>query len=108
MPRAEQGAIPALPVDLDTRVRRVEAVAQRAFHGETLLVPIRTSARQRVSVLTLNEVGSCVWAALGTAQTARSVAARVAAEFEVTAEQAAADVLPFLGRLRELGLVEET
>jgi hypothetical protein len=108
MPRSNQGGNPGLPVDLDTCVRRVEAVAQRAFNGETLLVPIRSHPRQRVSVLTLNEVGSCLWAALGEAQTVRHLADRVAAEFEVTAEQAARDVVPFIGRLRELGLVEES
>jgi hypothetical protein len=108
MPKIENGGNREFPVDLDRGVRRAEAVAQRAFNGETLLVPIRTNPRQRVSVLTLNEVGSHVWTALGTSQTVRALAASVAQEFEVTPQQAAADVAPFIDRLLELGLVEES
>jgi hypothetical protein len=59
-----------------------------------------------VSVLTLNAVGTFVWTALATPTTPRLLAEAVADEFEVSPEQATADLLAFLERLRELGLAE--
>jgi hypothetical protein len=94
-------------VSLDDPVRRAEAVVGRKVAGEMLLVPIRTSPKEKVSVLTLNEVGAHVWEALGQPRTPRWLAEHVATEFEVGAERAGADVVAFLKRLAELGLVVE-
>ncbi|MHB1845903.1 MAG: PqqD family protein [Deltaproteobacteria bacterium] len=88
-------------------LRRADGVAERAIAGETVLVPIRRSPRERVSVLSLNEVGSCVWAALKSPIGEGALALRVADEFEVDPEVAARDLAPFLARLRELGLLIE-
>jgi hypothetical protein len=88
-------------------VRRVPDVAERAFAGEIILVPIRTDPRQKVSVLTLNEVGTFIWAALREEQTVRSLAVAISEAFEVSVEQATADVMPFLQQLRSRGLVLE-
>lgn len=91
---------------MDQPVRRRDAVAERAVAGETVLVPIRTSARDRVSVLTLNEVGSFVWAALARPTTPQALVQAITDEFEVNPDRALDDLLPFLGRLDELGLVD--
>jgi hypothetical protein len=88
-------------------LRRAEDVAERSLAGETLLVPIRTDPRQKVSVLTLNEVGAFVWDALRQDQTVQALAQAVAQAFEVSVEQAAADLVPFLEQLRASGLVLE-
>lgn len=88
-------------------LRRVADVAERAVAGETILVPIRTDPRQKVSVLTLNEVGTFVWAALRDEQTVEALARAVSQAFEVSLEQATADLMPFLLQLRESGLVLE-
>jgi hypothetical protein len=90
----------------DRRFRRAAAVVERAVAGETLLVPIRANPRDKVSVLTLNDVGSFVWAALAVPTTPRALAQAVTDEFEVAFDQALADLLPFLERLRELGLAD--
>jgi hypothetical protein len=81
-------------------------VVGREVAGEMLLVPIRTSPKEKVSVLTLNEVGAHVWGALERPRTPRWLAEHVAAEFEVETERASVDVVAFLKRLAELGLVE--
>ncbi|MHB8418216.1 MAG: PqqD family protein [Myxococcales bacterium] len=88
------------------RLLRAGGVAQRTIGEETVLVPVRTSPRQRVSVLTLNEVGSLVWAALAEPRTAGELAELVASEFEVAVERAAADIEAFLAKLGELDLVK--
>jgi hypothetical protein len=88
-------------------LRRADDVAERSLAGETILVPIRTDPHQKVSVLTLNEVGSFVWAALQKDQTLQALAQAVSEAFECTVEQAAADLLPFLEQLRASGLVLE-
>jgi hypothetical protein len=72
-----------------------------------VLIPIRTSAREKVSVLTLNEVGTLVWGRLASPQPPRAIAQAMTEEFDVGFEQAVADLLPFLEQLRELGLAEE-
>jgi hypothetical protein len=60
-----------------------------------------------VSVLTLNEVGTFVWAALREEQTVQALALAVSQAFEVSVEQATADLLPFLQQLSARGLVLE-
>ncbi len=91
--------------DSEPRLRRVEGVAERAIAGETVLVPMRRSPRERISVLSLDEVGGFVWTALREPATPLELAARVAGEFEVDVATAERDLGPFLSRLRELGLV---
>jgi hypothetical protein len=88
-------------------LRRVPDVGERAIEGETILVPIRTNPRQKVSVLTLDEVGTFIWDALREEQTVRSLAVAISEAFEVSVEQATADVVPFLQQLRSWGLVLE-
>jgi hypothetical protein len=97
-----------MAVSLDQPWRRANAVAERTVGGETVLIPIRTSPRERVSVLTLNEVGTFVWARLFGPTIPRAIAQAVTDEFEVGLDEAIDDLSSFLERLRELGLAEET
>lgn len=83
---------------------RTANVAERTLSGETVLVPIRTSPHEKVSVLSLNATGSYIWSALSSPATAEALAAQVVESFEITADRARADVLSFLQRLSELGL----
>jgi hypothetical protein len=89
------------------RIRRIDGVAERSIAGETVLVPIRRSLDQKVSVLTLNEVGSCIWGALRQPRSLGELADLVTAEFEVDVQQVQGDLRAFVGRLRELHLVQE-
>jgi hypothetical protein len=95
-----------VPLSLDQPLTRASAVAERRIAGELVLVPLRTNAREKGSVLTLNELGTFVWANLAAPTAPRSIARAIAEEFEVGLDQAVADLLPFLDRLRELGLLE--
>ncbi len=89
------------------RLVRAAGVAERAIGEERVLVPVRGSPSQRLSVLTLNEVGSIVWTALAGPRSSEELAEIVAAEFEVEAAQALGDLRPFLQKLRELDLVRD-
>jgi hypothetical protein len=95
-----------MPSPLDQAWRRRDAVAERNVAGEAVLIPIRTSARGKVSVLTLNDVGTFVWAKLAAPTTPRAIAEAVTDEFDVSLEQAIGDLSSFLDRLRDLGLAE--
>ena len=53
----------------------------------------------------LNEVGGRVWALVDGRQDVAAIAAEVAGEFDVSPEQASADVQAFLAELLERGLV---
>jgi hypothetical protein len=78
----------------------------RRIAGETLVVPIRASAAQLDSLYVLNGVGAAVWTLLDTPRPVTELAQAVTDEFDVAGEAALTDVLRFLERLQEAGLVE--
>lgn len=77
----------------------------RRIAGETIVVPIRSQAALLDSVYVLNEVGARVWELVQAGRGEDEVVATLAAEFEVEPARARADLLAFLGLLREAGLV---
>ena len=80
--------------------RRNAAAPSRTIDGAAVVIQTRLA-----EVSLLNEVGTCVWAAIDGARSESEIAAIVAAEFEVSAEQAAADVHAFLAELEDADLV---
>ena len=87
--------------------RTAAEVAERTIVGEMLLIPIRHSTNEGATVLTLNEVGSHVWSRLRAPVVLSELVASVTAEFEVSEEKASGDLIPFLDRLENLGLIRE-
>ena len=79
----------------------------REIAGESLLVPTGAGAARINGLITLNELGCFIFKALKTEQTPASIAALIAAEYDVTAEVAEADALEFLQQLREIGALDE-
>jgi hypothetical protein len=77
----------------------------RRIAGETLIVPVTGRVMDLESLYVLNEVGSRIWELLREPTTADRIADVVAAEFAVTAEDAAEDVAEFLDSLGARGLV---
>ncbi|MBC7248209.1 MAG: PqqD family protein [Actinobacteria bacterium] len=83
------------------RLRRVEGIAWRVIEGEAVLVNVR-----RDEVLHLNPTASFLWSGLDGGKTLAVIAAEMAGEFEVTEEEALADILEFAGLLLQQGVAE--
>jgi hypothetical protein len=75
--------------------------------GEVFLVPIRGHLAELNDLFVLNAVGSWVWERLDGEHPTDVLVAEMVSEFDVTDEQARADVDGFLVELREAGLVDE-
>jgi hypothetical protein len=100
-PNAVQHDVPNGPV----RHIRSGAVVSRQIAGEMLAVPIRKGVGDLDSVYTFNELGARLWLMLEQGHTTEELADWVRANYEVSAEQAFADVARFVCELREERLV---
>jgi hypothetical protein len=78
----------------------------RQIAGETLIVPVTGNVVDLESIYVLNPVGSRIWDLLRTPTTPNRIADVVAAEFDVSPQVAAADVLEFIEALGARGLVQ--
>jgi|SRR5580693_8837977 hypothetical protein len=89
------------------KVRHIRsgAVVSRQIAGEMLAVPIRKGVGDLDSVYTFNDLGARLWLMLEQGQTTEELADWVRAHYEVSAEQAFADVARFVSDLREERLV---
>lgn len=77
----------------------------REIAGEYVLVPVGATALTLNGLVTVNEVGAFLWERLPDAADAAALVDAVTAEYDVTREQAAADVEEFLQKLREVGII---
>lgn len=59
-------------------------------------------------MISLNDVGAFLWEQLQTEQTLQTLAEAVTTTYDVSGEQAAADIEKFLSALRENGLLDES
>lgn len=78
----------------------------REIAGETILVPVGAAAMKYNGLITLNEVGAFLWERLPGAADEAALTEAVLEEYEVSREEAAADVAEFIGQLRQLEIVE--
>lgn len=81
-------------------------IAFRRLGDECLLVPVRRSPSERLSVFTLNSVGVFLWHELQQPRSMEALVAAVVATFEVSQEAAARDVATFVNQLSALQLVK--
>jgi hypothetical protein len=98
----------SLPPSVNTtpvRLARSSSIVSREVAGETIVVPICRGVGDLDSVYTFNSVGKSLWHLLEQGYTAEELASWVATHYEVSAEQAGADVQRYLAELQELGLV---
>lgn len=79
----------------------------REVAGETLLVPIRTKAGNVDYIYSLNEVGTFILSLLDGAHSVREIVEEVVREFEVSPEQAEADLIKLVEQLVEVEAVRE-
>lgn len=85
---------------------RSEDFLLREVAGSQVLVPVGAATRDFAGIITLNSVGVLLWNALETEQTKESLAKVLTARYDVSEEQAMADVEKFLRNLQEVGAVK--
>ena len=79
-------------INPEDRFRHSKEVASRKISGEVLLVPIRTSSRQKLGVYTLNETASWLWEKMDGSVTCAQLVDAMTERFEVDSTQAEKDV----------------
>ena len=87
--------------------RRSDRFVSRSVGGETFVVPVRAGVADLESIFTMNEVGTAIWTRIDGQKTVDELARGLAAEFDVTEVDAAADVTAFVDLLASKGLVED-
>jgi len=81
-------------------------VVSRVVANEAIVVPVRAGSGQASEVYTFNECGTTIWSMIVAGRGPAEVAAHLASEYEISAEQAAEDTRQFLAELAEEGLVK--
>lgn len=86
-------------------LRRADGYVSRKVGEEIVIVPVRAGVANLEAIFTMNAVGAEIWGRLDGKTDAAAIAAAVAAEYDVPAGEAAADVSEFLSVLAAKGLV---
>lgn len=92
---------------LDSLYRKDPTIVARQIAGEYILVPIRQSAGEVESIFTLNEVGARIWELLDGQRSLLQVRDQMVVEFEVTLDEAEADLFEFIHDLDTVGVVQQ-
>jgi hypothetical protein len=85
---------------------RREDVVLREVAGEQLLVPIRNDPDGMQAIFALTGTGVFVWGLLDGQRSFEAILAMIQERYDVTPEEAEADLIAFLERLSAAGLVE--
>jgi hypothetical protein len=89
------------------RYQKDPAMVGREIVGEMILVPVRQNAGNLESIYTLNETAAFAWNLLDGQRTLAEISAEIAAEFEVSPEQAQADLLELVAQLLEINAIQQ-
>lgn len=84
----------------------LKRLIKRNIAGDIILVPVGDASLEIKGLITLNETGEFLWDALEKAENESSLAAMLAAEYDVDMATAEADTKVFLQKLKELGIIE--
>ena len=79
----------------------------REVAGEIIAIPVGQTALQFNGMICLNEVSALIWNGLQAGKTKEALLESILEEFEVSPEDAAADLEEFLRNLRENDLLED-
>lgn len=78
----------------------------REVAGEYLLVPVGRATVDLNGMITLNETGAFLWEKLPEAENEEKLVDFMLEEYEIDRATAAADTAEFLGKLRELDIID--
>lgn len=73
--------------------------------GTQVIVPVGEAVTAFPGMITVNGTGAYIWQLLETEQTVQSLAEAMVTQYEVTEQQAMADVEAFLAQLQPTGAV---
>ena len=79
----------------------------REVAGSQILVPVGEAVGAFSGIVTLNSSGVHLWNTMETEQTENSLVNALLERYDVSAQQAAADVEQFVAKLRSVGAVIE-
>jgi hypothetical protein len=85
---------------------RRDGIVLREVAGEQILVPIKRNVAELKAIFALNGVGRCIWELLDGTRGTDVVLANLLERFEVSPEEASADLHAFVDRLMQAGLLE--
>ena len=86
--------------------QRIGDIVARDVAGERLLVPIRGDLAEGQRIFTLNPVAACIWDGLDGAKSVGEILEGVVERFDVSSDEAEADVGELVTALREQRLLE--
>lgn len=78
---------------------------KREIAGDTILIPVGKTVYDNNGLFVLNELGAFLWDRLPEAEGEEELLRAVLAEYEVSEEEAGADITAFLAKLREMGIL---
>ena len=79
----------------------------RKVMDNTVAIPVGQTALQLNGMILLNEVSKVIWECLEQETNLESIVTAVTDSFEVSSDEARADILEFCDKLRKLQLLEE-
>ncbi len=82
------------------------AYVLRQIAGEYLAVPISNEAGEDANIVILNPVSQIIWSKLEKGSTFDEILNTITADFEVSKEEATADIKEFLDGLEQSGLLK--
>lgn len=92
----------------ETTPSRADGFVSRRIAGDTIIVPVRSTAAGLDFIFTMNEVGSDIWKLIDGRTPLGRIAAAIAHDYDIAEAQAAADVTSFLEVLQDKGLVDRS
>ena len=94
--------------DISTKVfSKCSNIISRKVAGELFLVPVRGKLADMQKIFTLNPVGEHIWQELGSGKSLIDIRNSIIEEFNVTEEEADADLQDFIKELLSAGLIKE-
>lgn len=85
--------------------KRSNDIIYRKIAGETFLVPIRGSLADMQRIFVLNPTAECIWDLLSGEKSLREVSESIQTLFDITAEEANADLQEFISDLLGANLI---
>ena len=92
---------------MDNRIYKTKGTyVLRQIAGEFLAIPISNEAGDDSNIVILNPVSQIIWGKIENGASFNEILEVVTTEFDVSKEEAAADIKEFLDGLKEAGLLE--
>ena len=78
---------------------------KREIAGDTILVPVGKTVFDSNGLFALNELGAFIWEILPRVESEEEICEAVLAEYDVSRQEAAADIAEFMENLRKLEII---